>query len=342
MKDSTLQKQDSVLLEKGGYGCVFTPPLPCKKSKAKAKANAKKTRTVGKILTKDDAEVELQAASIVEGIPGWQRFFIIQERDRCTASNFHDLRDSLKKTCKVPHIQTAKNSELTQIISPYGGKNLLSLAVDSNFDFLGNLRHVLEGVALLQEAGICHYDIKELNILVDFHGTFRMIDFGSAFIGDMLTEKNLWKKQYPFIPEYVPQPPEFSVQSGLYAGMSLNESIDGTFEKKHTFKMIEDILGVSIEKNKKKLKGFWVEQEAWKGGSWLPFFHEFWRSYDSWGVGTVFLRLLRLCLLHRIFVDEVWNRHEEIIKAILKGLLAVEPYDRISCADALLLLPSSS
>jgi hypothetical protein len=158
----------------------------------------------------------------------------------------------------------------------------------------------------------------------------------------MLQEKNLWKKQYPFIPEYVPQPPEFSVQSGLYAGMSLNESMDGTFEKKHTFKMIEDILGVSMEKNKKKLKNFWVEQEAWKGGSWLPFFHEFWRTYDSWGVGTVFLRLLRLCLLHRRFVDEVWNRHEEIIKAVLKGLLAVEPYDRISCADALLLLPSSS
>uniref|UniRef100_A0A6C0KMW4 Protein kinase domain-containing protein n=1 Tax=viral metagenome TaxID=1070528 RepID=A0A6C0KMW4_9ZZZZ len=336
MKGPQPHLQDPALLEKGGYGCVFTPPIPCKKSKAKKKVG----RTVGKILVKEDAEVELEASTIIQGIPGWQRYFIVQEQDDCTDKNFHNLRESFQKVCKVPHIHKAANKNLTQLISPYGGKNLLSLAIHADFDFLGNLRHVLEGVALLQEAGVCHYDIKELNILVDFHGTFRLIDFGSAFLGDAITEKNLWRRQYPFLPEYIPLPPEFTVQGGLHDGMSLKESIEGMFMKKKTLKLIESVLGVSMEQNKKRVQHFWAEQEEWKGGSWLAFFHEFWRKYDSWGVGTIFLRLLHMSLLQREFVEKVWKLHSEKIQMVLKGLLAVNPYNRLTCADALLLLPA--
>lgn len=341
MKGEETQKVDSTLIDKGGHGCVFTPPIPCKKSKV-AKAikatkatKATKARIVGKVIKKDNAEVELKAASIVKGIPGWQRFFILQEQDSCNSSNFHTLKKTYSKECAM--MQKAADKNLTQLISPYGGKTLLS--IDSTFDFIGNLRHVLEGCALLQEAGLCHYDIKELNILVSDSGTLRLIDFGSAFIGDAVTEDNLWRNQYPFIPEYGPQPPEFSVQCGLHAGLGYAHSIRETVAKKFAFKLIENILGITTEKNAADMKKFWEEQGEWKGDSWVPFFHTYWRKWDSWGVGVIFIRILQMCLFKHKFVEEVWKKDRDVIKNVLKGLLAVDPRERLTCVAALLLLP---
>ena len=333
MKGKHPQKKQTELLDKGGHGCVFKPPLPCKKSKAVAK-------TVGKVIPKDEAEIELEIASIIQGIPGYERYFIIQEEDTCSSTNFHELRPTIIKQCKVPEIKKARDKNLTQLISRYGGRTLLDTPISEDFDFLGNIRHILEACVLLQEAGICHYDLKELNIVVDFHGTLRIIDFGSAFIGDAVNEKNIYSHQYAFIPEYILQPPEFSVQGGLYVGETLKYSIEKTVEKKYAFTLMENMFATSKEEFQKEMTEFWAKQEVWKGDSWVPFFHEFWRKYDSWGVGTIFLRLLKMCLLHRKFVEDVWKPNRVAIHTVLKGLLEVNPYNRITCADALSILSS--
>jgi len=316
------------MLDKGGYGCVFTPPLPCKKSKA----IGKRSRIVGKVLKKADADVELQIATIIEGIPGWQKYYILQEKDNCSRYNFHEFRKTYQKSCPLIF------DDSVQLLSPYGGQTLYDTAIDSTFDFVGSLRHVLEGVALLQKAGVCHYDIKSLNIVVDGEGVLRLIDFGSAFVGDTMTEKIMFRHQYPFIPEYLSHPPEFCVEGGLNMKLPLKYSIEQTIAKKSIFPLIENILGISIEKNKEIMKEFWANQEVWKEDSWLPFYHIFWPVYDSWGVGVVFIIALRSCLLRHDFVQNVWKPHGESIRNVLKGLLAVNPYERITCADALLLL----
>jgi hypothetical protein len=74
-------EQDPQLIGKGGYGCAFTPPLPCRKSKLRLKKN-KKTRVVGKIMKEEDAEIELNISTVIKGIPGYERYFIISIRTR--------------------------------------------------------------------------------------------------------------------------------------------------------------------------------------------------------------------------------------------------------------------
>jgi len=77
--------------------------------------------------------------------------------------------------------------------------------------------------------------------------------------------------------------------------------------------------------------------EEWKGGSWVPFFHKYWRVWDSWAVGIIFMRLLEKSLLIPSF-RSVWTEHGPLIRTVLKGLLEVDPRKRLSGIDAAELL----
>ena len=316
----------SKLLDEGSYGCAFIPQLPCKKSKSNKKL-------VGKIISKNHADVELSIASIVKGIPGWQRYFIVQEEDNCDSKNFEKARKEYNN-CKVLHKTNTKN--LTQLISVFGGTTMNRMSL-SSFDYLGSFRHMLEGIVKLEEQGICHYDLKENNILIDSNGTLRIIDFGSAFVGDQVEHTNLWLHQYDFIPEYVPQPPEPSVQNGLYDEIPIETAIRDTIHRKKIFKIIENILGISMQRSENELRTFWEDEDR----EWVSFFRNYWRTWDSWAIGVIFIKLLQTSLLNKSFIERVWVPHGAIIRNVLKGMLRVNPHDRLSGSQALKLLTFS-
>jgi len=317
--------EETHLIGEGTHGCAFTPPLPCKKSKTK------KSRTVGKIIDKAHADIELKVATIVKGIPGWHRYFIVQEEDQCEPKNFRNQREQHEAECKI--LQATRNRNLTQLLSPYGGSTLHSIAITSSFDFLGSMKHLLEAISHLQGQGLCHYDLKDNNMVIDGVGTLRIIDFGSAFLGDHVSEKNIWKHQYSFLPEYPPQPPELAVQNGLYEGIGFRESISETIRQKRIFKSMERLLGVSVERITSEMEEFWMEDPSWKGDTWVPFFHKFWRVWDSWAVGIIYMRLLEKSLLLPSFAP-IWAEHGPLIRSVLKGLLEVDPRKRLSGVEA--------
>jgi len=320
----------SRLLEEGSYGCAFTPALPCKQMKKR------QGRTVGKVMKAKYADLELEVAPIVEGIPGWKRYFIIQEEGDCTVKNFAEIRKTYERNCKV--IQSAADVNLIQLISPYGGRTLFDTPIDPSFDFMENLRHVLEGVALLQAQGICHYDIKDNNILVDSAGTLRLIDFGQSFLGDQITDADIKRHQYDFDPTYWPQTPEMSVQNAIHNQHPLSQAIPQTIDKKSTFKLMENVLGVSKMRAENDLRNFWNQQEEYQNGSWTAFYKVYWRTWDSWSIGAVFLRILQKCFLQKTFVEGVWKQHGILLRHVLKGLLEADPRKRLLPAGALTLL----
>jgi serine/threonine protein kinase len=338
----------SVLLQEGSYGCAFSPPLQCKKSKVKTKVNTKvntkvktkkiKKRIVGKLMLEKDAEIELSIAELVRSIPGYERYFIVQEKDNCVASNFKKLRDDYEDKCNV--LKKHENKDLIQLLSPFGGTPLYELSVQSSFDFIGSLRHMLEGILKLQQQGICHFDLHTGNILVDSHETMRIIDFGAAFVGDQVTQKNLWLHIYDFSPEYDPQPPELSVMNGLYSKKPLLQSIVDTVKYKKVMSITEQILGYSLEEQENDLRIFWKSDTTYNGGSWIPFFHKYWLLWDNWSIGVIFVKLLQKALFNPSFVKKTWSVYGLIIRKVLKGLLHPNPMRRLTAEKALSLLSS--
>ena len=335
---------DSKLIQEGTYGCVVSPPLPCSSGPSglsgpkgpkepKEPKTPQQTRTVGKIIRKKNSVNELKISTLVKSIPGYARYYIVQEKDDCSTKDFSELRNKYQQQCKV-YRQTASD-QLVQLVSPYAGSPIRSLGITDSFDFIGSLRHVLEGVSKLEEQGICHFDLHNGNVLVDFKGTFRFIDFGSAFLGDLVDEKVVMKHVYEFSPDFPPQPPEMSVQNGIHQGLTVLESITQTMKQKRELSLAHKLLGLSVVTQEAELRNFWEDDTTWKGDEWTPFFKQYWRKWDSWAVGVLFLHILQKCFLHQGFIMNTWTKNHAVIRTVLKGLLNSEPNGRFSAIDAL-------
>jgi len=329
VKKSSKQAK-STFIQEGTYGCALTPPLPCKKSRA----NPNK-KEVGKVLRKKNAEIELSIATVIKGIPDNEKYYIIQREDDCNTENFKRLRGQYEKQCKV--FQKRENSELLQLISPYGGVSMRRYGITATFDYIGVLRHMLEGIMKLGKQGICHYDLHGGNILVGDDGVFRIIDFGSAFIGDQVDEHNIWHHIYSFDPSYPPQTPEMSVHNGIHDNIGTQKSIEETFNKKTVFADGEKI-GLSREEQKHDMVEFWKTQTEWTGDSWVNFYRTYWRKIDSWAVGILFLGLLDKMLRFPEFVNGVWHTRGHIIRVVLRGCLESNPKKRMTAEEALMKL----
>jgi len=260
---------------------------------------------------------------------------VVNEEEECDSKNFDAHRAVYGRLCKV--YRTSADYQLTQLISPYAGSTVRNMNLTSSFDFIGSLRHVLEGVSLLNGQGICHFDLHDGNVLVDFRGTFRIIDFGAGFLGDEADETVVKKHTYVFSPEFPPEAPEMSIQNGIQAGLDLTNAVEQTMGKKRMFKLAHRLLGLSEVVQRRELIEFWAADETWQG-SWVPFFHAYWRKWDSWAVGVMFLDILAKCLLMPQFIREVWPSESVRIRTVLKGLLRSSPVERMTAADALELL----
>lgn len=318
-----------ISVDEGTHGCVLEPPLPCAKSKVKAQG----ARSVGKILRIKNSEIELSIATIIRGIPGWERYYVISEEDNCSTKNFSKLRDQYALQCKV--YRSSNDDNLVQLLSPHAGTTVYRMGLTSSFDFVESLRHMLEAVAGLEKQGLCHFDLHENNVLVDYKGTFRIIDFGSAYMGDQIDDKVMKRHLYDFSPQFPPQPPELSIQNGIYGGMTINESLGKTMANKAVFTLALRLLAMSKEEQEKNLRSFWASDKTWNGDSWLPFFKAYWRKWDSWAIGVMFLNLLEKSFLLTTFINGTWKKHGSIIRTVLKGLLLSNPTMRMTAAEAL-------
>lgn len=287
-------------------------------------------------MKKKSASYEIALNTLIEGIPGWDRYYILQKEDSCTSKNFHNLRDVYESQCKI--YQKSADDILLQLISTHGGKTLFETPIGPHFDFLGNLQHVLEGVAKLNAQGICHYDLHDGNILVDMRGTLRIIDFGNAFLGDQVNDSTIWRHIYTFSPEYAPQPPELSIQNGIHQNLSYSYALQQTIYQKKIFQTMENVLGISKGQLIRDVQTFWSEDSVWKGDGWVPFFRTYWRIWDSWAVGILFIKILQKMFLFPSFINGPWKKHRNTTRGVLIGLLQMDPRRRLTAEKALEIL----
>lgn len=327
------------LLGKGGYGCTFSPKVPCKKSKLMSTQLKKhKGRLVGKVMLKDEAEIELNIATVIRGIPGYERYYLIpEEEDNCSQANFKKIKEKYTAIC--PLFRQIQDNQMSQIISKYGGKSMNDLQITDSFDYLNSFKHVLEGVAKLNKQGICHMDIKKDNLLVDMYGTIRLIDFGISFLGDISNQTTVDQHLFPFYPEYDGFSPEISVHNGLVKGMQLSYLIQQTILQKKIFVTAATVIGLNLKQQEDSLRNFWETDTTWLGNKgWALWYQTYWRVWDSWAVGVVFLKLLQKCFLVPSFIKNVWPIQRDKITLVLKGVLQANPKLRLTSEEALSIL----
>ncbi len=320
------------LIQEGAYGCAFTPPLPCKKGKGKRTKS--RSRMVGKIMKKTDAEVELRIATLIEAIPGHSRYFVVQVEDNCTSKNFSRLREEYASMCKM--YAKRADTELIQLLSSFGGRSLEKTSITDSFDYVGIFRHVLEGVVLLHKQDICHCDIHEGNILISPNGTARLIDFGAAFVGNAISEETVNDHDYRFSPSFDPQPPEMAVMNAVQGNVSASFAIHQVIYQKKILQKASHYLGLSLSKQKRDLEQFWFHHDmTWTGTSWVPFYRAYWKGWDAFSLGVMFFKILMKCLYLPSFLNTVWRNDSKVITEVLQGLLQANPMNRMSCEEAL-------
>jgi hypothetical protein len=156
----------------------------------------------------------------------------------------------------------------------------------------------------------------------------RLIDFGASIVGDATTEKEVKDHQYAFSPECPPQPPEMSVQNGVVGGGNFEDCIRKTIEAKKVFRLAETYLGSSREASRAALRAFWVSSGEALAGDWVEFYKMYWRKWDSWAIGVMFLGLAR-----RSGADIPAK-----VRPVLRGLVMASPVNRLTAAQALAML----
>ena len=326
MRNKNRMDEEPHVIGEGTYGCVVKPPVSCKKSRLSKKS---KSRAIGKILRLRNAKVEMKMSTYLKGIPGWERYYIVEEKDNCSPSNFKEYKQTYQTQCQQLH--KIPDEKLVQLLAPYGGKMLFETSITPRFDFLQSLKHMLESIAKLEKQGICHFDLHDGNILVDYNGTLRIIDFGSAFIGDQSTEETVTQHTYEFSPDYPPLSPEITIQQGLVQGVSLPLAIYQTIEKKRIFTRAESILGLTKHEQKNDLYSFFSSFD----NDYVKLYKTYWRKWDSWAIGVLFTKILEKSFLLPSFVATTWKRNGPAIRSLLKGLVQADPRKRLSGQEAL-------
>ena len=314
----------SEILGEGSYGCAFKGGVPCRSERRSG------SHVVGKILREKDAAIELNISAVLESVPDWKDYFVLQKEAECDAANFSKARHDLAAECTL--LMRTKDDDLVQLLSSYGGKTLFDIPITQSLDFEAGLRHMLEGCVRLAGQGVCHFDLHEGNVVSGVAGVLRLIDFGSAIQGDLTTDKVVKDHTYSFSPEYPPQPPELAVQNGVAGGLDAFECVHKTIEAKRVFQLAESYLGTPRSESLKALREFYsTDQAALEGINkkrWVDLYKKYWRKWDSWAVGVMFLGLAR-------------KRHLRLsaaVKPVLRGLLMASPVNRLTAAEALALL----
>ena len=186
------------LIGRGGYGCIFSPPLKCR---GKSVSSNRSTRYVSKLLDKESAHKEFRTIekikNMLKTIPNFANYFLLDDFTICTPDklspedvvNFQECSTLLPEENKsnypdskeiTHYLEYVNNPDFLAahrvITMPYGGTEvndfLKSPVVAQNYSLFYKLhRHLVELffngiVPMNRDNHVYHNDLKASNILV--------------------------------------------------------------------------------------------------------------------------------------------------------------------------------
>ena len=321
------------LIDQGNSGCIFTPALHCKYKKHDQKP-IKGEQIVTKLIHKDDANQEYTISMIIREIPLWRNYFSVA-LSMCVPSTKQTEKDLSE--CKP--LDKAPISTFRILPVPYAGLQIFRYKFSAKtFDMMNFFTHLIGAGALLALFGVVHTDLHMGNILVDHHGIPRIIDFNLAIIKEKVTINRI-EHAYGVI--WSQESPDATLINAIAHGYTPSNAIPSIILKKPIMKKIRSMLSITNETMIEQLEQFAATSASITSGNVLSWINTYWRTIDSWAIGTYFIDMLKV---HSI-TPQIYNQYKAkhaVFKKLLVKLCEVNPDQRWDCMQALYYLHPNS
>jgi serine/threonine protein kinase len=336
--------EGGALIAQGAYGCIFDKPLECKR-----KGKKDKSTKIAKLTEDIDATQEINIGNELRDAPLAANYFVLADPESCSVKPVEKQTDEDIDDCNF--LDRVDLQFTKQIYMNYGGKALYQINIHpSQFNLFKFMVHMLEAAGTLLLSGICHYDIHPGNIVVDKQGAFRLIDFGMAFKGPTITKTVIdlrWKVLRFGTPEHTEhwisnqEPPEITIINAVANNeFPLEAAIQKTIYTKNIFgQLAKPMFGISRQNQIERFEKFWMTSKACREENWVKFFKLYWSVFDSWALGTLFFTYLQKQLsFYQFTSSDAWKTKQVPIQAALRGMMDINPRNRLDAIEALALL----
>jgi serine/threonine protein kinase len=322
-------------IAEGVFGCIFSPPLQCLNKNAKPPKDK-----LGKLTDYGDIKNEIIAAKYLRQFSTSSQYCILPEIESiCTPDIEGAEQKHLLDNCHS--LQENKNKPHFQFTLEYGGVTLKKTLLTVNpslktIPFFSLMRQLLEIGAFLVVHGFIHNDIHGNNIVLDDSFKPRLIDFGRAYIHDIIKHNLIEELSADYNPNLGQIAPETTAEHGIRENIPLATILDDMKKRKPAIEWVEKLLGVSRTEQVNEFKQFWLHSKAAQTKDWVALYKLYWPVVDSWAIGHNIIQILRRMYISEDFSkNNEWVQKQGIVKQVLRGLLHTSPKLRIDCLQAL-------
>ena len=314
------------VLGEGSYGCVVRPPPKCK---GKEHLITQGDSSVSKLfVNKSEFRREVKAAKSVAKVDSKGDTILVPSK-YCSTS----LKDvtSLGSVWECEAIRDialeSGNTPVYQLMMPYGGVRLDHFVKTHRISkkiFVNVMLPVIEGICKLSAKKYCHQDIKSSNVLVRPDMRAIIIDYSlMKKFKEIYSDDNANRLKHT----YYPYPPEFKIVRGLYTDNSDNEIIEGIKKNINHYNIKYGAAIISFW-GEKKLREYCAKMRSVE--DLRTYMTKVADRIDVYSIGTVFMQLEEY-----LSGSGLTTRFKKMYKELLKQMLTLDPYDRISPTDLL-------
>lgn len=331
------------LIGHGTFGCVFDPPLRVvSKADGECKTIDTPGRIVGKISEPEEVKNEIEAAKILSEVPENSRYFSIVDLKNINRPCDKAEQPDKKSLDECPIVQRVDMSNMLHFTMPYSGIGLskyfnIRLKNKTPIPVEKAVTHLLEAASLLVLNNVVHYDIHSENVLFDKTTNMpRIIDFGFSFSVINISKETLSTRWKVYTPDYPTEAPELTLVQGLRHKLSADTVIHDIISGKNPIKMCQFVLGMKMDAQERSFRDFLKKSKSIQESDWTGFFKYYWPGFDAWGIGAVILKIyLYISQVPTYTKEASWKLLSEKMKSVIRGLLRVNPIERIDCVEAL-------
>lgn len=335
------------LLDQGGYGCIFDPPLICRGDKA-PKGGWKRNR-IGKLVAGDDIKNEILAAMMFKNRPEAKKYFIMAELNTLCPKGkggespiiIGEQKDPAIRNCEI--IDEYGIETLNHYEQEFGGKTLKSRLIDMKFSperfpFFRFMSDMLEIGAYMVMHGLIHNDLHSKNVLLNDSYKPRLIDFGRCYAATNINKEIMEQLDARYDATVNQVPPEMNTMDGLAENLSFKTITMDFLRDKDGLRFAEQLFGQSKRLQVAEFAQFWKTSKCAQAKDYLTFWKLYWPSVDAWSIGYMLANILNRFSTSRQFMEsDEMKLKFPIIKTVICGLLKASPRKRLDCLEALAL-----